>query len=58
MAILDSNIFVGKDGKSFESVIMIPVTPHGELKKIVEKKGIVTLTTAATTIEASNGPNC
>ena len=32
------NWYKGKDGKSFESVLMIPATPHGELKQIVEKK--------------------
>ena len=35
------NWYKGKDGKSFESVMMIPATPHGELKQIVEKKAKV-----------------
>ena len=30
------NWYKGKDGKSFDSVMMVPATPHGELKKIVE----------------------
>ena len=32
------NWFKGKDGKAFESVIMIPATPQGELKKIIEEQ--------------------
>ena len=31
------NWFKGKDGKAFESVIMIPATHQGELKKINNK---------------------
>ena len=32
------NWYKGKDGKSFDSVMMVPATPHGELKKIIESK--------------------
>ena len=28
--------YKGKDGKSFNSVLMIPVTPNGELRKPIE----------------------
>ena len=33
-----TNWYKGKDGKKFESVMMIPATPHGELKHIIEEK--------------------
>ena len=32
------NWYKGKDGKSFNSVLMIPVTPNGELRKAIEEK--------------------
>ena len=32
------NWYKGKDGKSFESVLMIPATPNGELKTIIQEK--------------------
>ena len=32
------NWYKGKDGKSFDSVMMVPATPHGELKQIIEQK--------------------
>ena len=32
------NWYKGKDGKTFESVLMVPATPGGELKNIIEKK--------------------
>ena len=32
------NWYKGKDGKKFDSVMMVPATPNGELKKIVEEK--------------------
>ena len=30
--------YKGKDGKKFDSVMMVPATPDGELKKIIEEK--------------------
>ena len=32
------NWFKGKDKKAFSSVLMIPVTPNGELKKAIQEK--------------------
>ena len=32
------NWYKGKDGKSFDSVLMIPATPNGELKEAIEEK--------------------
>ena len=31
------NWYKGKDGKSFDSVLMIPATPNGELKKVIQE---------------------
>ena len=32
------NWYKGKDGKSFDSVMMVPATPNGTLKRIIEEK--------------------
>ena len=32
------NWYKGKNGKAFDSVMMVPATPHGELKKVIEEK--------------------
>ena len=33
-----TNWYKGKDGKTFDSVLMVPVTPEGELKRVIEEK--------------------
>ena len=35
------NWYKGKDGKRFDSVMMVPATPNGELKNIIQEKAQV-----------------